>query len=453
LAKLSGEGLEEQFACRRGPSYARQSKIRAPLFSEEFAVCGITVHQLVSKNFVAIDHRQTAEPALASLRDERRKGEHLNLNWKLLMATAATAAVSLRAGDGGSAQKWNTPGAVFLMTNDANHNEVISYERTPDGQLFIGDRYDTGGRGSGGTGDPLQSQGSLTLSQDRSLLFAANAGSGTVSVFRVRGAKLRLADEAESGGSEPLSIAQRGDLVYVLNGAAAGSVVAFRWDDHKLRQIPNGTRYLSGTSAGGSSVAISPDGKTVAVTERLTNSIDTFAIRPDGTLGAIVVNKSASPGVFDAAFAPQGVLVVSETGPAGGTNASTLSSYAIASGGTLTAVTQSVPTLGAANCWNAVAPNGKWVYTSNAASSTISGFSVAANGALTPIGNTVVGANPPGSGNLDIAVSSDSRYVYTLNSAAGTIGTFAIQSDGSLVSLGQVSGLPAAAGFNGIAAL
>src|SRR5579875_501051 len=79
-------------------------------------------------------------------------------------------------------------GAVFLMTNDATTNEVIAYERTSNGQLFVGDRFQTGGRGSGGTGDPLQSQGSLTLSQNGSLLFAANAGSGTVSVFRVRGA-------------------------------------------------------------------------------------------------------------------------------------------------------------------------------------------------------------------------------------------------------------------------
>src|SRR5690348_15569054 len=80
-----------------------------------------------------------------------------------------------------------TRGAVFLMTNDPLNNEIISYERSSDGQLFTGDRFETRGRGSGGVTDPLQSQGALTLSQDHTLLFAANAGSGTVSVFRVRG--------------------------------------------------------------------------------------------------------------------------------------------------------------------------------------------------------------------------------------------------------------------------
>src|SRR5437763_901071 len=81
--------------------------------------------------------------------------------------------------------KHTSGGAGFVMTNDARKNEVISYERGPDGRLSLADRYETAGRGSGGRVDPLQSQGSLTLSKDNRLLFAANAGSGTVSVFRV----------------------------------------------------------------------------------------------------------------------------------------------------------------------------------------------------------------------------------------------------------------------------
>jgi hypothetical protein len=43
----------------------------------------------------------------------------------------------------------------------------------------------TGGRGSGGVTDPLESQGSLTLSQDRSLLFAVNAGAEKSNVLRL----------------------------------------------------------------------------------------------------------------------------------------------------------------------------------------------------------------------------------------------------------------------------
>jgi 6-phosphogluconolactonase len=375
------------------------------------------------------------------------------LTSKLLLLAAGVAVSAFCAPQASPSIGGRSAGAVFLMTNDASMNEVISYERTPDGQLFVGDRFSTGGRGSGGIGDPLQSQGSLTLSQDRSLLFAANAGSGTVSVFKVIGASLKLLDQADSGGSEPLSIAQNGSSVYVLNGAAAGSIVAFRWDNKKLRQIPTGTSFLSGPSAGGSSITISPDGKTLVVIERLKNNIDTFKVNADGTLAPLVVNISSAPGVFSANFATSGAVIVSETGPPNATNGSAISSYSIPSNGTLVAVSQSVPTLGAANCWNAIAPNGRWVYVSNAASGTVSGFTIGKTGALAPIGATVLGTNPTGSGNLDIAVSSDSSYVYTLNSATGTIGIFAINKDGSLTSLGEVGGLPKAAGFNGIAAL
>ena len=118
----------------------------------------------------------------------------------------------------------------------------------------------------------------------------------------------------------------------------------------------------------------------------------------------------------------------------------------------LLAISAGVPTLGNANCWNAVTPNGRWVYVSNAASSTISGFSIGINGALTPITATVLGINPTGSGNLDIAVSSDSKFLYSLNSGNGTIGIFGIQEDGTLLNVGEADAISAKAGFNGIAA-
>jgi 6-phosphogluconolactonase len=42
----------------------------------------------------------------------------------------------------------------------------------------------------------------------------------------------------------------------------------------------------------------------------------------------------------------------------------------------LSAKGTSVATLGAANCWNAVTPDGRFVYVSNAGSSTISRFAI-----------------------------------------------------------------------------
>jgi 6-phosphogluconolactonase len=341
--------------------------------------------------------------------------------------------------------------AVFVMTNDADGNEVVAYERAPNGTLRSGHRYSTGGRGSGGKVDPLGSQGSLTLSDDGAYLLAANAGSGSVSVFRVFGDRLVLTDRVPSGGSEPNAIAQHRGLVYVLNTAGSSSVVGFQLRQGKLTPLRDSQRYLSGNFVNSASLTFSPDGRSLAATERATNSIDIFRVKSDGRLSDITVNPAVGPGTFAALFAPNGALLVSETG-SGTPNGSTISSYAVRSDGGLTAISATIPTLGAANCWNVVTPDGRFVYASNAGTSSISGFEIARNGALTPLPGTVVGTNPVGSVNLDIAISADGAYLYSLNAGSGAIGIFKIESDGRLTNFGTVGGLPASAGLNGIAA-
>lgn len=131
----------------------------------------------------------------------------------------------------------NRASAVFVMSNSAEKNEVIAFTRTAEGTLEESGHFATGGRGSGGNTDPLESQGSLTLSQDHQLLFAVNAGSGEVSVFRVLGAMLALVDRVSSGGSEPNAIAQHGGLIYVLNTGGSSGVTGFILNGNQLRQI------------------------------------------------------------------------------------------------------------------------------------------------------------------------------------------------------------------------
>jgi 6-phosphogluconolactonase (cycloisomerase 2 family) len=370
---------------------------------------------------------------------------------KALVLGALISAISQGAhADNDFDRYGNARHAVFVMTNDADENAVIAYERTAYGTLQSPRRYETGGRGSGGTIDPLGSQGSLTLSEDGLLLFAANAGSGTVSVFRVFGTHLALVDRANTGGSEPNAVAQHGKILYVLNTAGSSSVVGFRLFEGKLVRIPESQRFLSGNFVNSASLAFSPDGRFLVVTERTTNSIDVFRVQPDGRLSAIVVNPSAGPGAFSAVIAPNGTVIVSETGTGGTTSAT--SSYAIAADGKLVPVSVSLPTLGAANCWNVVTPDGRFVYTSNAGTGSIAGFEIGARGTLRPVGSTIVGINPPGSVNLDIAISADGKFLYSLNAGTGAVGMFGIARDGSLVNLGTQGGLAAAAGLNGIAA-
>jgi 6-phosphogluconolactonase (cycloisomerase 2 family) len=342
---------------------------------------------------------------------------------------------------------------VFVMTNDTGKNEVLAYQRLIDGTFILKGRFATGGRGSGGTADPLQSQGSLTLSQDSSLLFAVNAGSGTISSFHLLGGIPVLTDQEPTGGAFPVAVAEHNHVVYVLDAGGNGAIVPFRADIlGRLHQISEDTVYLTAANDGASAISVSPDGKTLVVIEKEPNQIDTYPINPDGTLGQVVINKSITSGVFATVFAPNGALIVSENQP-GGTDISSISSYAVNPGGTITAITQSIPSEGDGNCWNAITPNGKFVYVDNAGTGTIAGFSVGANGSLTPIGGTIVATYPSDATNLDMSISGDGQYLYTLNSGLGTVGVFHINSDGTLTQLDDIPRLPKGVGFNGIAAL
>jgi len=371
----------------------------------------------------------------------------------ILLTAVLAISATLPAHSQAQTSNHSVSGAVFAMTNAANGNEIIAYKRGADGWLQEGKHFPTGGRGSGGTVDPLASQGSLTLSQDRSLLFAVNAGSGDISVFRVLGAYLLLLEKVPCGGADPVAVAQHGDLVYVVNAGGTSNVVGFWLNrDGTLKPIPDSLAYLSTGNSGPGSLSFSPDGEFLLVTEKATNNIDAFHVQINGTLAPIVVNPSAGPGAFAVLFAPNGAALVAETGPSGGTNASAISSYSVPANGKLAPISTSVPTLGAATCWLAITPDGKFVYTANSATSTVSGFAIGVTGALTPVGGTIVATEPTGSTDLDMAITADGKFLYTLDSGTGTVSIFGINADGTLTNIGDVGGLSAEAGLNGLAA-
>ena len=92
--------------------------------------------------------------------------------------------------------------------------------------------------------DHLASQGSLVYDAAHKLLIAVNAGSDSVTTFRVQGDRLGLADVVASGGGFPASVAVHRNLVYVLNAGGAGSVTGFRIVGNDLRPIPGSDRLL-----------------------------------------------------------------------------------------------------------------------------------------------------------------------------------------------------------------
>jgi 6-phosphogluconolactonase (cycloisomerase 2 family) len=340
-------------------------------------------------------------------------------------------------------------GTVFVMTNAADGNAVLLFDRAADGTLTEVGEVPTGGLG---TGSGLGSQGALVLNENQRLLFAVNAGSDEISAFLVRSSGLSLADTVLSGGDMPISLTVHGNLLYVLNAGGSGNITGFTVDQGQLTPLAGSTQPLSnggvGSAPGPAQISFTPDGQQLVVTEKASNSILTYAIGAGGLASAPTVHPSAGMTPFGFAFNRRGYLIVSEAF-GGAPDASAASSYALG-GSDLQVISPSVPTHQTAACWVVVTGNGKYAYTTNTGSGSVSGYQVGRDGSLTLLdADGVTGDTGPGSMPTDAALSVGSRYLYVLNSGTHTVAAFQVNGDGSLAPLGEVS-IPA--GAVGIAA-
>jgi len=343
-------------------------------------------------------------------------------------------AASFKVADAGVA------GAVYLVSNDASSNTILVYPRRADGSLGDPSAVATGGQGTGGG---LGKQAALVLDHNGRFLYAVNAGSNTISAFRITGQGMTLLGTVPSGGTEPISVALGGNLLYVLNDGGTANVTGFRvGPDGTLDMIAGSSRALSTAAPDAAQVGISPDGRHLLVTEKATNLLVGWDINGDGTLGHRTLTPSASPTPFGFAFDKRGTALVSEA-VGGAADASVLSSYRFGGAG-LVAISPSSATTETAACWVAVTPNGRFAYVTNAGSATVSGFAVGRTGALRLLdadGATGATAATP----LDAGISRNGRFLYTLDAGGQAISAFRIASDGSLTHLGDIPGLPAGA--------
>jgi 6-phosphogluconolactonase (cycloisomerase 2 family) len=348
--------------------------------------------------------------------------------------------------DGLASDERGAVGGVFVATNDASANAVIAFSRAADGTLTSLGTFGTGGRGVGGTADPLASQFALTLSPDRQYLFAVNAGSNDVTAFRVTSAGLQFLARVASGGVRPVSVAASAHTLYVLN-AGDNTIGIFAWNGDGTVE-PLGVRALSAGAAGGAAIRLSRNGRTLTVTERESNTIDGFAVDANGALSAPLTTPSTGAGPFGFDYALGGELIVSDAG----TGATT--SYTQSLDGTIALLDGPASTEGqGAPCWVVVTGDGRFAYVANAGGSSISGFAIGQRGQLTLLtpggrtGDLGTGAQP-----LDLDLSRDSRFLYVLENGTGKVGAFAVQPNGTLVHLADTPGLTASAGFMGLAA-
>jgi len=346
----------------------------------------------------------------------------------------------------GFGQSLRVAGAAYTSTNSPSGNAVVLLHRYSDGTLLNGGLVPTGGLGTGGG---LGNQGAVTLSEDERWLFVVNAGSDDVSVFDVSHTGLLLVDRKPSGGDRPVSITVHKDLVYVLNAGDANSISGFRLSKRGiLTPIPGSARNLSGLNVGAAQVSFNPAGDMLMVTERLTNMIDVYAVDGEGIAQGPAVYPSHGVTPFGFAFGRRGQVFVSEAF-GGAPDSSAASSYSL-SDGALTLVAGSVPTTETSACWVAVTNDGRFIYTANAASASISGFHVSFDGHLERLDEDGRTAALTGGGPTDMAISQNGRFLYALQGGGGRISAFDVNSDGSLQSITGITGL--ATGLNGLAA-
>jgi 6-phosphogluconolactonase len=339
----------------------------------------------------------------------------------------------------------HSEGAVYTLSNSPHGNAVIVFHRGPGGHLHHGRSFPTNGRG---TGANLGSQGAVALSPDGRRLYAVNAASNTISVFRASGTWLHRIQVIRSGGQLPISVTARGRHVYVLNAGPSPSVVGFRVTHGGIGRIHGAWRRLAAGDSGPAQVDVNPSGTVAVVTNKTSNTIDTFRIAPDGSLGHAISHPSVGGTPFGFAFTRTGTLVVSDASipPSSGAT-----SYSVSSSGALTPRSGAVANHQQAACWVAVTPNGRFAYTANAASGTLSGYRVHGGGSITLLDANGDTANLGAASHpLDEAMTRDGSFLYVLADGFGRLAGLRVGADGSLHNIGGLGGLPA--GTVGVAA-
>jgi 6-phosphogluconolactonase len=386
----------------------------------------------------------------------RREKQHMSYaNWirslTVRSLVAGAAGLALLAGAASAADPGqdspgavqDSPGAVYVLSNQSTANSVLVYRRDSNGSLAYSNSFPTGGTGAGTGSDPLSSQGSLTLGSG--LLFAVNAGSNDVLMFAVTGTELVLLDKVPSGGQKPVSVAVNRFYVYVVNAGGtpniSPNISGFLIDTIGGHLVPlrNSQPLAGGALAMPGDIHFNADGSPLrqrrgnATHRHLSGYFLGYASGP-------ISHHSSGVTPFGFSVTNRGYAIVSEAG----SNAA--SSYEIDENGELKLVSGSVALVGQnAPCWLVTTRDGRYAYTANAGSGTISSLGIAPDGVLSLLNRAAATLAAP----LDLAMTGNSKFLY-VREGTGAVAGFQVAPDGRLTLIGFWTGLPA--GAQGIAA-
>lgn len=365
---------------------------------------------------------------------------HLFKRMAAMVGLLALAATGWATAAHGVYAKEGVAGHVYVDNNVNGPNTVSAFNRNADGSLTLspGSPFSIGGQG---VGHGLSSQGPIQLSADGRYLLAADAGSNQVSVLRIKAdGPLRPVEGSpvSSGGISPVSIAVHGNLVYVANNGGTPNISGFTLNaGGHLRPLDGSTQTIpSGFTPG--DVLFNGTGTNLVVTllGPLFSSASATASYVVGNDGRLTV-AAGSPfhvtnaGTIGADFNPTdpSQLFVSNAhdGPGNGS----ISQFSVAADGTVAQIGSPVGDLQTAPCWVDISRDGRYLFTTNTASSSISSFSVSSS--LTLIGSTPQAA---GAGPIDLRLDPTGSFLYVTDSGLHAVSVFVV-SKGTLTELGS----------------
>ncbi len=289
---------------------------------------------------------------------------------------------------------------VYTNDNEAGPNTVTAFSVGANGALSIiaGSPFLTGGTGTTGG---LYASNRITVCMVGAFLFVANDGSNDVSVFSIN--------------------PSTGFLTLV------GS--------------PFSTGGLSGGTSGGISLGATPDNRFLFAANSGSSDIRVFSIAANGALTAVGALVPAGGEPDGIKVSPDGKFL-SVALP----NTNQVAMFSIGSGGALTAVTGSPFTAKGSggetgldiNCGSNFLFGGE----ANPSSTIVDVFSIASNGALTPISGSPFGGGT-GQNSNNVLLSPDDRFLFVTNNFSSQVSVFSVAANGSLA---LVSGSPFATG-------
>jgi 6-phosphogluconolactonase (cycloisomerase 2 family) len=336
-------------------------------------------------------------------------------------------------------------GRLLFVVNDGD-NTISSFRATGNQGLKLVDRVSSGGV----LPVSLTTSGnSLYVVNEMSSTIAGFSFSNDGRLWSIPGSSQLISPLFPSGPAPP-------------NAGGVAAQIGFSPDGHQLVVTERGVPSTVGAI---DTFAVNPNGSLTLEQADRTASVDPnpfgFAFTSSGTL--LVSNVGQVSGAFD--YPAGSVPIPQILDPAQFTGSA--SSYSLSSTGTLAPISTRVVSGGRGACWLVLSRDGKLAFVTNTLSTTptlgppagigsggggLTTYSVASNGTLTRVGQSDLGPGSP----TDEAVSSDGKFLYVADPnvppppATSHIDVFAINGNDTITPItqgatitGLISGLAA----------